>query len=50
MLFIVLLFGAFLAFLALAPQEVVRAGLVFMWVALAGGCAASVIHAAAERL
>ncbi len=50
MLFIVLLFGAFLAFLALAPQEVVRAALVLMWVAMAAGCAASVAGSIVGRL
>ena len=38
----VLLFLAFLAVIALAPEPAVRFGLVAMWVALVAGCAISV--------
>lgn len=44
MLFLVLAFAAFLAFIALAPRQIVQLGLAAFWVLLAVGCTASVVQ------
>ncbi len=45
MLLLVTVFGLYCWWLAKAPQEAVRFGLVLMWGCLAVGCAASVMSA-----
>jgi hypothetical protein len=45
MLLLFVVFGLYCVWVAKAPEEAVRFGLVAMWVALAGGCAVSVVSA-----
>lgn len=45
MLLLFVVFGLYCVWVAKAPEIAVRCGLVAMWVALAGGCAASVVSA-----
>lgn len=46
MLILFALFGAFVAFIAWAPKEVMQFSLVAVWAILAAGCTASVLSVA----